>query len=96
MDTEIDERLMRRGLITDNGSEPLLHIRRTLDQAYFLNMTDTSVRDRDQVVYRATRRPFRDLGNGMVTRVVMVDQLWLWILDECGQTHLLSPPAYFL
>lgn len=90
MDTELDERLMRRGLATTKGSEPPLHIRRTLDQAYFLNSKDTSERDKDQVVYRATKKPLRDAGNGNVTRVVMVDQLWLWILDERRQTHLLK------
>lgn len=90
MDTELEERLIRRGLATENDSEPSLQIRRTLDQAYFLNLKDTSGRDRDQVVYRATRRPFRDPANGNVTRVVMVDQLWLWILDDCEQTHLLD------
>lgn len=82
MDTELENRLIQHGLDTDSSSEPPLHIRRTLDQAYFLNLKDTSERDKDQVVYRATKRPFRDPGSGNVTRVVMVDQLWLWILDE--------------
>ncbi|KUI59766.1 hypothetical protein VP1G_07029 [Cytospora mali] len=75
MDTEVENRLLKSGLTTGIDSEPPLHIRRTLDQAYFPNLKDTSERDRDQVVYRATRKPFRP-------RVVMVDQLWLWILDE--------------
>ncbi|KAG6356053.1 hypothetical protein INS49_015438 [Diaporthe citri] len=80
MDMELDERMVKHGLISQNtkGSapEPLLHIRRTLDQSYFLNLKDTSQRDLDQVVYRATK------GYGSHTRVVMVDQLWLWVLDE--------------
>lgn len=80
MDMELDERLVKHGLISQgtNGKppEPLLHIRRTLDQSYFLNLNDTSQRDQDQVVYRAT------WGHGNLTRVVMVDQLWLWVLDE--------------
>ncbi|KAL2277074.1 hypothetical protein FJTKL_00213 [Diaporthe vaccinii] len=80
MDMEPDERLVRYGLTSPatNGKplEPLLHIRRTLDQSYFLNLKDTSQRDQDQVVYRATQ------GHGNLTRVVMVDQLWLWVLDE--------------
>lgn len=89
MDTELNERLIRRGLEPGKNLERPLQIRRTLDQAYFLNLKDTSMRDKDQVVYRATRKPFRDPGNGSVTRVVMVDQLWLWILDECKRTHFL-------
>ena len=76
MDYEADERLLRDNL----NADPPLHIRRTLDQYYFLTLEDTSKRDRDQVVYRGTRA-----GNSFHnknTRVVMVDQLWLWILDN--------------
>lgn len=80
MDMELDERLVRHGLLSRDtkakSTEPLLHIRRTLDQSYFLNLKDTSQRDKDQVVYRATK------WQGNLARVVMVDQLWLWILDE--------------
>lgn len=86
MDTEAEERLLKHGLDpqgidTENSREPALHIRRTLDQSYFLNLDDTTRRDRDQVVYRATRLPWHVPGN--LTRVVMVDQLWMWILDDC-------------
>lgn len=81
MDLELDERLVKQGLLSRDlnakATEPLLHIRRTLDQSYFLNLKDTSQRDKDQVVYRATK------GRANLARVVMVDQLWLWILDEC-------------
>ncbi|RYP33752.1 hypothetical protein DL767_004619 [Monosporascus sp. MG133] len=70
MDYEADERLLREHVKAD----PPLHIRRTLDQYYFVTLDDTSQRDKDQVVYRGTRAGY--------TRVVMVDQLWLWILDE--------------
>lgn len=86
MDTEAEERLLQHGLDpqgvdAENSREPALHIRRTLDQSYFLNLDDTTRRDRDQVVYRATRLPWHVPGN--LTRVVMVDQLWMWILDDC-------------
>lgn len=86
MDSEPEERLLKHGLAprqirTERRPEPALHIRRTLDQSYFLNLKDTSHRDQDQVVYRATRLPWHLPGN--LTRVVMVDQLWLWILDDC-------------
>jgi len=76
MDYEADERLLRDNL----HSNPPLHIRRTLDQSYFLTLDDTAARDKDQVVYRETRegRSFYSMN----TRVVMVDQLWLWILDD--------------
>lgn len=80
MDMELDERLVKHELLprdpTAKATEPSLHIRRTLDQSYFHNLKDTSQRDRDQVVYRATK------WQGNLARVVMVDQLWLWILDD--------------
>ncbi|RYP46241.1 hypothetical protein DL768_007508 [Monosporascus sp. mg162] len=76
MDFEADERLLRKYVKAD----PPLHIRRTLDQYYFVTLDDTSQRDKDQVVYRGTKA-----GHSLHTRntrVVMVDQLWLWILDD--------------
>ncbi|RYP44145.1 hypothetical protein DL768_009380 [Monosporascus sp. mg162] len=114
-------------------SDPPLHPRRTLDQAYYWTLSTTKVRDRDQVVYRETtpeesipvalrdsfaryhlQRPISQLrqmndGDGVdkgtrnwakfprdrkdsrhdtaspVPRrptLLMVDQLWMWILDE--------------
>ncbi|KAH7390185.1 hypothetical protein BKA64DRAFT_116535 [Cadophora sp. MPI-SDFR-AT-0126] len=76
MDYEADERLLRDNL----HQTPPLHIRRTLDQSYFLTLDDTGVRDKDQVVYRGTRQGKSYHSHS--TRVVMVDQLWLWILDD--------------
>ncbi|KAI0009457.1 hypothetical protein F4779DRAFT_617633 [Xylariaceae sp. FL0662B] len=76
LDFEADERLLRDNI----QQNPPLHIRRTLDQYYFPTLDDTSERDKDQVVYRGTK-PSRD-PQAHNTRVVMVDQLWLWILDD--------------
>ena len=72
MDCESDERLLRDHV----KAEPPLHIRRTLHQYYFATLDDTSQRDKDQVVHRGTK------SGRSNTRVVMVDQLWLWILDD--------------
>ncbi|KAI1178441.1 hypothetical protein F4777DRAFT_96443 [Nemania sp. FL0916] len=69
-DYEDDENLLRSSI----SAKAPLHIRRTLDQYYFPTLEDTSVRDRDQVVYRGTK-----YGS---PRVVMVDQLWLWIIND--------------
>lgn len=76
MDYYADEQLLR-GYIKE---DPPLHIRRTLDQYYFATLDDTSQRDKDQVVYRGTKAGQSHHSHG--TRVVMVDQLWLWILDD--------------
>ncbi|KAI1752983.1 hypothetical protein F4782DRAFT_540010 [Xylaria castorea] len=70
MDYEDDEHLLRESI----SAEAPLHIRRTLDQYYFPTLEDTSARDRDQVVYRGTKYG--------TPRVVMVDQLWLWIIND--------------
>ncbi|ETS77767.1 hypothetical protein PFICI_09829 [Pestalotiopsis fici W106-1] len=72
IDHAADEKLLRHKV---NNHSPL-HVRRTLDQYYFLTLDNTSERDRDQVVYRGTR------SLSLTTRVVMVDQLWMWILDD--------------
>lgn len=78
MDYEADERLLRDHL----HETPPLHIRRTLDQSYFWTLEDTTSRDRDQVVYRGTKG-----GKYWNARIVMVDQLWLWVLDDRESSH---------
>ena len=89
MDTHVEEQLMLKYLHV----EPPLQPRRTLDQAYYGALKSTGTRDRDQVVYRGTT-PQTHECEGMETclqcnedirktpRIIMVDQLWLWILDE--------------
>ncbi|KAI1469067.1 uncharacterized protein F4812DRAFT_318490 [Daldinia caldariorum] len=99
-----DKKLLRTYLSTN----PPLHPRRTLDQAYHWSLNSTWERDRDQVVYRHTtakpeqfheydpytnkwegdREPKQEIGCEecrrniqKLSRVVMVDQLWMWILD---------------
>ncbi|KAK5122166.1 hypothetical protein LTR85_004412 [Meristemomyces frigidus] len=55
-----------------------LHIRRTLDQ-FFYRTIDTAFRDANQVVYKHLEEQAliaEDL------KVLMVDQLWLWILGD--------------
>jgi hypothetical protein len=92
-DSYVDEKLMYKYLHKD----PQLHPRRTLDQSYYGALKNTQARDRDQVVYRATTpsshdcaRKFCKEANCRVCqedirkrpRLIMVDQLWLWVLDE--------------
>ncbi len=76
--------------------DPPFHPRRTLDQSYYWTLKTTKKRDRDQVVYRGTAPKKEFLHSGAhcsvgcsacredirkVPRVIMVDQLWMWILD---------------
>lgn len=129
-----DQRIMEKDLFSD----PPLHPRRTLDQAYFWRLRTTRSRDRDQVVYRHTNAEFAhkyrpqdaahkrekkspsstknqtrptsgqadmtdsenwqwsrhgefeeaygcaqcDADIRKVPRAIMVDQLWMWVLDK--------------
>ncbi|KAI0487765.1 hypothetical protein F4859DRAFT_510333 [Xylaria cf. heliscus] len=81
-------------------SNPPLHPRRTLDQGYHTTLQTTRLRDRNQVVYRATtpiHAKHRVTCSGCpsswpqcdecasiqkVSQVIMVDQLWMWVLDQ--------------
>ncbi|KAI0595703.1 hypothetical protein F4775DRAFT_585372 [Biscogniauxia sp. FL1348] len=90
MDSDIEGRLVTRYL---HDPSPL-HPRRTLDQSHYGALRHTGIRDRDQVVYRATSPSQHDHAvddencqvcqedSRKVPRLIMVDQLWLWILDE--------------
>jgi len=75
MDVEPDVRLLRDHLFQN----PPLHARRTLDQSYYWKLPNTDGRDQDQVVYRETKE---GKNISRTTRVVMVDQLWMYILDD--------------
>lgn len=83
---DADEKLLRKHLL---GERPV-HIRRTLDQSYYWTLRDTQTRDRDQVVYRATNKPHQ---NPRQPRIVMVDQLWLWILDGSEFQAIIRCPS---
>lgn len=59
-------------------SDPPLHIRRTLDQFHYYMTDDTEARDTDQVLSRY----FLGKYPNKPVPVMMVDQLWLWIVDS--------------
>jgi hypothetical protein len=79
MDLEPDVLLVRHHLHTD----PPFHPRRTLDQSYYPRLERTETRDADHVVYRGTV-PQVEINRN--TRVIMVDQLWLFILDDSNNS----------
>lgn len=66
-----------------HGEEYDYHPRRTLDQFLHRSM-DTDERDQDQVVFRYQREP-KPRGLEIPDdkcKVIMVDQLWLWVVNE--------------
>lgn len=80
------------------GCEPPIHFRRTLDQFGYPNLRSTVARDDDQMLWKRTRKLARiddqlrkylepppgdtDESEFMDGKVLMVDQLWLWIVDQ--------------
>ncbi|PHH91890.1 hypothetical protein CDD83_9911 [Cordyceps sp. RAO-2017] len=75
IDEIADERLVTQNLDT----KAPIHIRRTLDQFYHWTTADTTDQDHNQVVCRKTRS---GIDPRATSRLVVVDQLWMWILDE--------------
>lgn len=57
---------------------PPLHVRRTFDQFQYYMNDDTAARDADQVVSRY----FERRHPGATVPIMMVDQLWMWIIDN--------------
>lgn len=85
-----DELLMEAYLSTSATS---LHPRQTLDQ-YFYPHTNTERRDQDQIVYRYQMRgPGRKLSPDKEPKLIMVDRLWMWILQGGGSHCDMFPPA---
>ncbi|KAJ2895339.1 hypothetical protein MKZ38_006689 [Zalerion maritima] len=72
-----------RGIIhsyLENKDGPL-HPRRTLDQFYHHLLDNTRRRDRDQVLSKWAWKE-TDIRKADDVPVVMVDQLWLWVVDD--------------
>jgi hypothetical protein len=63
-----------------------LHCRRTLDRFAYSMLSSTETRDRDQVSYRWGKRLRPDLP-ARDRPIIMVDQLWLWLLEDGITTY---------
>ncbi|KAL2010712.1 hypothetical protein VTN00DRAFT_6519 [Thermoascus crustaceus] len=59
----------------------IVHEPMTLDQYYYATLDDTRERDDFQVISRYLDRE-RDKNVPKEPQILMVDQLWLWIIDE--------------
>ncbi|EPE36766.1 SH3-domain-containing protein [Glarea lozoyensis ATCC 20868] len=72
---DIDSKLLLAYVHEDSP----LHVRRTLDQSFYYTLADEEIRTRDldQVLYRYTN----EYLHMTAPRILMVDQLWLWIID---------------
>ncbi len=72
-------------LVAYNWETSPIHDRRTLDQAFYYTLPteDIRERDKDQVLskYMEDENSFQKEGEKEDPRILMVDQLWMWILD---------------
>lgn len=86
-DLETDAKL----ILAYTHEESPLHVRRTLDQSFYYTLSDQEIRlrDLDQVLYRHTTQQYG--VNSPRTRILMVDQLWLWTIEEPGQPSMSDP-----
>jgi hypothetical protein len=58
-----------------------LHVRRTLAQSHYSMLSSTEERDMDQILLKHSKdKTLHKHGKG-TAKIVMVDQLWLWIFD---------------
>ena len=76
---EVNEDQQRNGQSFDMGNTS--HESMTLDQFYHVSLSDTMERDTDQVLSRCYGNPNPYPINNP-TNILIVDQLWLWILDD--------------
>lgn len=79
-DEERDQKLLERYL----SHEPPIHIRRTLDQFHYYMTDNTDARDADQVISRYVKRKYPESP----VPIMMVDQLWLWVVDQSSLPFL--------
>jgi hypothetical protein len=80
-----EEKLIRAYLNLDHP----LHLRRTLDQYYYYTHNNTTTRDIDETIFRRFETEF--MGGKKKRVVMMVDQLWMWVL---GGNNMLSNHRY--
>lgn len=80
-------------------TNPCVHPRRSLDETYnFLSQTQLDARNESQVVNRAyqlAKSPKTAAPTGPAPLMV-VDQLWLWIVDESIIPTPISSPLDFI
>ncbi|ETN45935.1 uncharacterized protein HMPREF1541_00117 [Cyphellophora europaea CBS 101466] len=75
LECSAEEKLLLCNTVKGSSS----HKRRTLDQYHFPTL-DTSTRDTDQTAQRYARKHSGPQWQSQ--RMLMVDQLWLWVLDD--------------
>jgi hypothetical protein len=84
-------------LIGRRDSKHIAHVPLTLDQYYYPGISDTSYRDDNQVFSKYLKkhkeRPVPSASRShpharsKKKQILMVDQLWIWIIDDRMTSH---------
>jgi hypothetical protein len=84
-----------RNTLATSEQDASLHPRRTLDQFYYPALIDTHIRDADQTISKWSGKDVAADGKARATSdslLIMVDQLWCWVVDG-GLASLLNVPC---
>lgn len=74
----------------DLGPRRKIQQRRTLDEFYYSGLRETASRNAGQTVSKWTGKGVPENGRDQAaedSRVILVDQLWIWVLDDCEYDH---------
>jgi hypothetical protein len=84
-------------LIGRRDAKHIAHVPLTLDQYYYPGISDTSYRDDNQVFSKYLKKPqekpvsstsrTRPDARSKKKQILMVDQLWIWIIDGRKTSH---------
>ncbi|KUL88913.1 hypothetical protein ZTR_03483 [Talaromyces verruculosus] len=66
---------------SERASRLPIHETMTLDQYYYVSLTDTNTRDNDQVLHRYLDR-YHEKKEQRMQMILVVGDLWLWIVDD--------------
>ncbi|GAM34127.1 ankyrin-related portein [Talaromyces pinophilus] len=66
---------------SERASRLPIHETMTLDQYYYVSLTDTNARDNDQVLHRYLDR-YHEKKEQRMQMILVVGDLWLWIVDD--------------
>lgn len=70
-----------------------VHCRRTLDQFSYYMLSSTETRDKSQVAYKWAKDT-KACDKAKDRPIIMVDQLWVWILHNGTSANTLHGIAY--
>jgi hypothetical protein len=86
--------LIPRNTLVTSEQDATLHPRRTLDQFYYPALNDTRIRDADQTISKWSGNDVPADGKAGASNdslLIIVDQLWCWVVDQGSALPLNVP-----